>query len=101
MEFVTRATASHSSDPAAPRPRPGAAGPPGFSAASASAAVAAYRCVSAYGGVPVYGVSARKQARALPEELAVATLAVRLADPKGAAAVLAESVRWSARPGGR
>jgi ATP-dependent Lhr-like helicase len=33
---------------------------------------------------------------ALPQELAADTLAIRLADPEGAAAVLAESVRWSA-----
>ncbi|MFJ2257466.1 DEAD/DEAH box helicase [Streptomyces sp. NPDC087844] len=37
-----------------------------------------------------------KFAVALPEELAVATLAARLADPEGAAAVLAEPARWSA-----
>ncbi|MDX3547195.1 DEAD/DEAH box helicase [Streptomyces europaeiscabiei] len=37
-----------------------------------------------------------KFAVALPEELATATLAARLTDPEGAAAVLAEPVRWTA-----
>lgn len=37
-----------------------------------------------------------KFAVALPEDLAVDTLAARLADPTGAAAVLAAPVRWCA-----
>jgi ATP-dependent Lhr-like helicase len=37
-----------------------------------------------------------KFAVALPEELAAATLAARLTDPEGAAAVLAQPVRWTA-----
>lgn len=40
-----------------------------------------------------------KFAAALPEDLAVDTLAVRLADLEGAAALLAEPVRWSVAPG--
>ncbi|MEU1730875.1 hypothetical protein [Streptosporangium sp. NPDC020145] len=36
-----------------------------------------------------------KFSAALPERLAVATLATRLADLDGAAAVLGEPVRWS------
>lgn len=44
------------------------------------------------------GLRGLKFAVALPEELAAATLAARLADPEGAAAVLQEPVRWSARP---
>ncbi|MEV8631936.1 hypothetical protein AB0395_09785 [Streptosporangium sp. NPDC051023] len=38
-----------------------------------------------------------KFSAALPERLAVATLATRLADLDGAAAVLGEPVRWSIR----